>query len=100
MPPRTRRRFIGFTQQAIQGELNGRAGVPQTAPALMLLLDQWPLQIWRANAMAFAGDSQALALSLRAVELGWLEAEPEPSNLWRDCGAGGKGQLLLYSGMD
>ena len=27
--------------------------------------------------MAFAGDPQALALSLRAVERGWLEAEPE-----------------------
>ena len=27
--------------------------------------------------MAFAGDPQSLALSLQAVELGWLEAEPE-----------------------
>ena len=27
--------------------------------------------------MAFSGDLQAVALSLRAVELGWLEAEPE-----------------------
>jgi len=27
--------------------------------------------------MAFAGDPQALALSLQAVELGWLEAEAE-----------------------
>ncbi len=27
--------------------------------------------------MAFSGDLQALALSLQAVELGWLEAEPE-----------------------
>ena len=27
--------------------------------------------------MAFAGDRQALELSLQAVELGWLEAEPE-----------------------
>jgi hypothetical protein len=45
--------------------------------ALVLLLDQFPRQIWRDTAMAFAGDSQALALSLRAVERGWLEAEPE-----------------------
>ena len=27
--------------------------------------------------MAFAGDPQALALSWKAVERGWLEAEPE-----------------------
>jgi uncharacterized protein (DUF924 family) len=38
----------------------------------VLLLDQLPRQIWRDSAMAFAGDPQALALSLRAVELGWL----------------------------
>jgi hypothetical protein len=29
------------------------------------------------HAMGFAGDPQALALSLKAVELGWLETEPE-----------------------
>jgi uncharacterized protein (DUF924 family) len=43
----------------------------------VLLLDQFPRQIWRDTAMAFSGDLQAVALSLRAVELGWLEAEPE-----------------------
>jgi len=34
--------------------------------------------------MAFAGDPQALALSLKAVKLGWLEAEPEqaPRQFW------------------
>jgi uncharacterized protein (DUF924 family) len=45
--------------------------------ALVLLLDQLPRQIWRDTAMAFAGDPQALAESLQAVERGWLEAEPE-----------------------
>ena len=43
----------------------------------MLLLDQFPRQIWSDTGMAFAGDPQALALSLKAVERGWLEAEPE-----------------------
>jgi len=33
--------------------------------------------LWRDSAMAFAGDPQALALSLRAVELGWVELEQE-----------------------
>jgi uncharacterized protein (DUF924 family) len=55
-----RDRFLGLTRQA-----------------LVLLLDQFPRQIWRDTAMAFAGDPQALALSLQAVELGWLETEPE-----------------------
>ena len=33
----------------------------------------FPRQIWRDRAMALAGDSQALALSLKAVVLGWVE---------------------------
>jgi uncharacterized protein (DUF924 family) len=43
----------------------------------VLLLDQFPRQIWRETAMAFAGDPQAQTLSLQAMERGWLEAEPE-----------------------
>jgi uncharacterized protein (DUF924 family) len=70
-------RFLGLTRQAIAGELDAWSAEPAGALALVLLLDQFPRQIWRDTAMAFAGDPQALALSLRAVELGWLEAEPE-----------------------
>jgi uncharacterized protein (DUF924 family) len=70
-------RFLGLTRRAIAGELDAWSAEPAGALALVLLLDQFPRQIWRDTAMAFAGDPQALALSLRAVELGWLEAEPE-----------------------
>ena len=72
-----RERFLGLTRRAIAGELDAWNAEPTGALALVLLLDQFPRQIWRDSAMAFAGDPQALALSLRAVELGWLEAEPE-----------------------
>jgi uncharacterized protein (DUF924 family) len=72
-----RQRFLGASQAAIQGALNSWVSEPTTALALVLLLDQCPRQIWRDTALAFAGDAQALALSLRAVELGWLEAEAE-----------------------
>ena len=70
-------RFLGLTRQAIAGELAAWSTEPTGALALVLLLDQFPRQIWRDTAMAFSGDLQAVALSLRAVELGWLEAEPE-----------------------
>ena len=70
-------RFLGLTRQTIAGELDAWSAEPTGALALVLLLDQFPRQIWRDTALAFAGDPQALALSLRAVELGWLEAEPE-----------------------
>jgi len=72
-----RERFIGLTRQAIQGQLSGWGREPQSGLALVLLLDQFPRQIWRGSAMAFAGDGQALALSQSGVEWGWLAAEPE-----------------------
>jgi uncharacterized protein (DUF924 family) len=72
-----RQRFLRLTRQAIAGELGAWSVEASSALALVLLLDQFPRQIWRDTAMAFAGDPQALALSLRALELGWLEAEPE-----------------------
>jgi uncharacterized protein (DUF924 family) len=72
-----RDRFFGLTRQAIAGELNTWSAEAPCALALVLLLDQFPRQIWRDTAMAFAGDPQALAESLQAVKRGWLEAEPE-----------------------
>jgi len=72
-----RDRFFGLTRQAIAGELNTWSVEAPCALALVLLLDQFPRQIWRDTAMAFAGDPQALAESLQAVKRGWLEAEPE-----------------------
>jgi len=70
-------RFVALTRRAIAGELDAWDAEPTGAQALVLLLDQFPRQIWRDSAMAFAGDPQALRLSLRAVELGWLELEQE-----------------------
>ena len=72
-----RQRFLGLTRRATAGELDAWGAEATGGLALVLLLDQFPRQIWRDSAMAFAGDPQALALSLRAVELGWLEVEPE-----------------------
>ena len=72
-----RDRFLGLTRQALAGELDAWSTEPTGGLALVLLLDQFPRQIWRDTAIAFAGDPQALALSLRAVEEGWLEEEVE-----------------------
>ena len=70
-------RFLRLTRRAIAGELDAWYAEPTGALALVLLLDQFPRQIWRDSAMAFSGDPQAMALSLRAVELGWLELGQE-----------------------
>lgn len=74
-----RERFIARVRRAIAGELAGWGSEPRSGLALVLLLDQFPRQIWRDTAMAFAGDPEALALSVRAVERGWVATEPEPA---------------------
>jgi uncharacterized protein (DUF924 family) len=74
-----RERFSDLSHQAIAGALTSWAEEPESALALVLLLDQFPRQIWRGTAQAFAGDAQALVLSQRAVAGGWLAAEPEPA---------------------
>ncbi|MCP9928460.1 DUF924 family protein [Cyanobium sp. CH-040] len=70
-------RFCALTRAAVAGALSPWGEEPQSALALVLLLDQFPRQIWRGTATAFAGDPQALALSRRAVDDGWVAAEPE-----------------------
>jgi uncharacterized protein (DUF924 family) len=72
-----RQRFLELTNRAIAGELDPWSETPQDALALLLLLDQFPRQLWRDSAKAFVGDTQALALSLRALQLGWVKAEPD-----------------------
>ena len=72
-----RQRFLELTNRATAGELDPWSKTPQNALALLLLLDQFPRQLWRDTAKAFAGDPQALALSLQALDRGWVEAEPD-----------------------
>lgn len=72
-----RHRFIGLTRAAIGGEMNHWAQTREQGLALVLLLDQFPRQIWRASAMAFAGDAQALVLSQKALESGWVASETD-----------------------
>lgn len=74
-----RERFSALTRAAIATELAAWHGAAPSALALVLLLDQFPRQIWRDTALAFAGDGQALALSLAAVRQGWVAEEPEPA---------------------
>jgi uncharacterized protein (DUF924 family) len=72
-----RERFIGLTRQAVAGELAAWGRQPHTGLALVLLLDQFPRQIWRGSAMAFSGDGAALALSQSGVANGWVAAETD-----------------------
>jgi uncharacterized protein (DUF924 family) len=64
---------------------HARAGVyerwilhPDGALALIVLLDQFPRNIWRGKPEAFVGDKQAVALAKRAIHLGHDRKTPEP----------------------
>ena len=50
--------------------------------ALVILLDQFPRNLFRGQARAFAGDARALALAKRAVAAGLDEAMPRAHRLF------------------
>lgn len=70
-------RYGDLSASAQGGALAPWARQPETALALVLLLDQFPRQIWRGQARAFAGDPQAQALAQDALAAGWIEAEAD-----------------------
>ena len=72
-----RERFSEAVERALAGDLNHWCCAPSSGLALMLLLDQFPRQIWRGESKAFAGDPQALQLSLEALERGLIAAESQ-----------------------
>lgn len=59
-----RRRFGDRVEAALEGELDAWAdGEPAARVALILLLDQFPRNLFRGDPRAFAGDEAASALS-------------------------------------
>ena len=66
-----RARFLAEVEAAIAGQLGDWAANPPGALALFILLDQFPRNLFRNTARAFAGDAIALALAERVVEQGW-----------------------------
>ena len=70
-----RQRFRESVEYSLARDLNHWSCAPSSGLALVLLLDQFPRQIWRGEAKAFAGDPHALQLSRDALEQGWIAAE-------------------------
>jgi len=65
-----RTQFEPLVKQAIAGELLAWADSPRCCMSLILLLDQFPRNIYRGTSRAFAGDEQALAVALTGVNSG------------------------------
>jgi uncharacterized protein (DUF924 family) len=61
-------RFGVLVEQAARGELASWADSPRRRLSLILLLDQFPRNLFRGSARAFATDAPALALTLSGMQ--------------------------------
>jgi uncharacterized protein (DUF924 family) len=61
-------RFGGLYARAAAGKLDAWAAGPRRQLSLILLLDQFPRNMFRGTARAFATDPQALALTLSGMQ--------------------------------
>ncbi len=68
-----RERFAAAIEAAARGELAHWAQDPRSALALVVLLDQFPRNVWRGSPRAFAYDSEALETATAAVAAGHLD---------------------------
>lgn len=62
------RRFAETAESAARGELDAWRATAEGRLALILLLDQFPRQLHRGTAAAFAQDERALELALTGIE--------------------------------
>jgi uncharacterized protein (DUF924 family) len=68
-----RERFAAAIDAAARGELAHWANAPHTALALVVVLDQFPRNVWRGSARAFAHDAEALDAARAAIAAGHLD---------------------------
>lgn len=66
-----RSRFLPDVEAALAGHLTDWADSAQGLLALLILLDQFPRNLFRGNARMFAGDTQARQLAEQALAGGW-----------------------------
>ncbi len=66
-----RSRFLPAVEAALAGQLAAWGDNQQGLLALLILLDQFPRNLFRGEAKAFAGDPQARRLAERALDLAW-----------------------------
>lgn len=66
-----RAHFVADVEAAIAGQLTTWSKTQKGALALLILLDQFPRNLFRNTAKAFAGDALARTVAQRVIDLGW-----------------------------
>lgn len=68
--------FLEDHERAARGEYDAMAETPAGAVALVILLDQFPRNLFRGTARAFSADAKARAIAARAVAAGFDREVP------------------------
>jgi uncharacterized protein (DUF924 family) len=68
-----RDRFGTAVEAAARGELTAWTGAPRPALTLVVLVDQFPRNLWRGTARAFSHDPRALAVAEQALAAGFFQ---------------------------
>lgn len=71
-------RFGETWEKAVSGDLNDWGCSAQSALALIILLDQFPRNMFRGSDRAYSSDRKALCLAKKAIERGFDMAASEP----------------------
>ena len=66
-----RDKFLALYERAAASELSAWATSPSSLLALIIVLDQFPRNMFRGEPRAFATDAQALAAAQGMVDAGW-----------------------------
>lgn len=75
-------RFENVWQRATAGELDDWAQTPAGALALIIVLDQFPLNMYRGLPLAFSSEQKAVAITKLAVAAGFHAQLPENRRLF------------------
>jgi len=76
-----RDRFVGTWVAAAQHQLDHWLDEPQSALAMIIVLDQFPRNMFRASAKAFVADRQAQSVAEHFVSRGW-DRDLRPALRW------------------
>lgn len=76
---RVRARFAPLWNRALEGRLDRWLCGPEGTLAYLLLTDQFPRNMWRDRAEAFASDRAALRAAKAAIDRDWDLRIPEPA---------------------
>lgn len=72
------RRFLALWRRAASGELEGWAGGPEGALALVIVLDQLPLNMFRGDGQAFSTEAKAVDVARAAIAAEFDRRLPGP----------------------